>query len=76
VNQEVKDGEELVLKCKVGGIPKPKVSWTKDGAEITEGLSEQDGVYMLIYEKAGLTQMGKVCGKMLHNKQRKQLKFP
>ena len=60
-NQELKDGDELILKVKVTGTPKPTLAWTKDGAEITDEIVEEDGTYTLSYEKGGIGQTGKVC---------------
>jgi hypothetical protein len=59
-NQEIKDGEELILKVKVTGTPKPKLAWTKDDAEIAGEIVEEDGAYTLSYEKAGVSEMGQV----------------
>uniref|UniRef100_A0A0R3RRM4 Ig-like domain-containing protein n=1 Tax=Elaeophora elaphi TaxID=1147741 RepID=A0A0R3RRM4_9BILA len=63
-------GESLELRCRVDGLPKPEVFWTKDGIRISDGvegkelvtLQYPDGRYELINPKcapedAGLYQL-------------------
>ncbi|MEE6514702.1 hypothetical protein FKM82_023030, partial [Ascaphus truei] len=61
-SQEVSEGCDVIFKCKVSGVPKPRIEWFKDGSPVAEKegvqIKERGGFHCLHLLRAQTGESG------------------